>query len=105
MPDTNFDYQSIDNEIHSRIRLAIMAVLASVDDMDFNAIKKAVNTSDGNLSVHLKKLEETGHIAIEKKFVGRKPLTTCRITDEGRKSFEEYIQTVEKFLGSVKGKE
>lgn len=105
MPDTNFDYQRIDNEIHSRIRLAIMAVLASVEEMDFNAIKKAVNTSDGNLSVHLKKLEDNGYISIEKKFVARKPLTTCRITDEGRKSLDDYIQTVEKFLGSLKGGE
>lgn len=55
MPDEKFDYQQIDNFIHSRIRLAIMAVLASVDEMDFNSIKKAVNTTDGNLSVHLKK--------------------------------------------------
>ena len=58
MPDETFDYQQIDNFIHSRIRLAIMAVLASVNEMDFNSIKKAVNTTDGNLSVHLKKLEE-----------------------------------------------
>ena len=98
MPDEKFDYQQIDNFIHSRIRLAIMAVLASVDEMDFNAIKKSVNATDGNLSVHLKKLEEQGYINIEKKFYKRKPLTTCSLTEKGVKSFLAYISTVENFL-------
>jgi len=104
MPDETFDYQQIDNFIHSRIRLAIMAVLASVDEMDFNSIKKAVNTTDGNLSVHLKKLEENGYIKIEKKFINRKPLTTCRLTEQGGKSFAEYISTVESFIQKTKNK-
>ena len=98
MPDEQFDYQQIDNFIHSRIRLAVMAVLASVDEMDFNAIKKAVNTTDGNLSVHLKKLEENGYILVEKKFVDKKPLTTCRLSDQGQKALQDYITTVENFL-------
>ena len=98
MPDENFDYQQIDNFIHSRIRLAIVAVLASVDEMDFNAIKKAVNTTDGNLSVHLKKLEENGYIHIEKKFIDKKPLTTCSLSEKGKKAFQDYITTVENFL-------
>ena len=98
MPDEKFNYQQIDNFIHSRIRLAIMAVLASVDEMGFNAIKKSVNATDGNLSVHLKKLEEQGYINIEKKFYNRKPLTTCKLTSKGEKSFSDYITTVENFL-------
>ena len=100
MPDEQFDYQQIDNFIHSRIRLAIMAVLASVDEMDFNAIKKAVNTTDGNLSVHLNKLEENGYINIEKKIVNKKPLTSCTLSEKGKQAFEEYIKTVENFLKS-----
>jgi DNA-binding HxlR family transcriptional regulator len=102
MPNEKFDYQQIDNFIHSRIRLAIMAVLASVDEMDFNSIKKSVNTSDGNLSVHLKKLEENGYIKIEKKFINRKPLTTCQLTKKGMQSFTDYITTVENFLQKSK---
>jgi DNA-binding HxlR family transcriptional regulator len=102
MPDETFDYQQIDNFIHSRIRLAIMAVLASVDEMDFNSIKKAVNTTDGNLSVHLKKLEENGYIKIEKKFINRKPLTTCCLTKKGEQSFSDYIATVEGFIQKTK---
>ena len=98
MPAENFDYQKIDNFIHSRIRLAIMAVLASVDEMDFNSIKKAVNATDGNLSVHLKKLEEGGYIQIEKKFIKRKPMTTCQLTEKGKQAFTDYIETVENFL-------
>ena len=102
MPADKFDYQQIDNFIHSRIRLAIMAVLASVDEIDFNSIKKAVNTTDGNLSVHLKKLEENGYIKIEKRFINRKPLTTCCLTKKGGKSFTEYISTVEGFIQNAK---
>jgi len=102
MSDEKFDYQQIDNFIHSRIRLAIMAVLASVEEMDFVAIKEAVNTTDGNLSVHLKKLEENGYIKIEKKFVNNKPLTSCSLTEMGEKAFQEYITTVENFLKESK---
>ncbi len=98
MPAEKFDYQKIDNFIHSRIRLAIMAVLASVDEMDFNSIKKSVNATDGNLSVHLKKLEEGGYIQIEKKFIQRKPMTTCQLTEKGKQAFTDYIATVEDFL-------
>lgn len=105
MPDEKFDYQQIDNFIHSRIRLAIMAVLASVDEIDFNSIKKAVNATDGNLSVHLKKLEENGYIKIEKKFINRKPLTTCYLTKKGERSFSEYIATVEGFIKKSREKD
>jgi DNA-binding HxlR family transcriptional regulator len=74
MPD-DFDIGRIDDVIHGRVRLGIMAVLAGVDSADFNTLKARLQTTDGNLSVHLRKLEEAGFVAVEKSFEGRKPLT------------------------------
>ncbi|MGE5497315.1 MAG: winged helix-turn-helix domain-containing protein [Syntrophothermus sp.] len=92
-----FDHQKIDEIIHSRIRLSIMAALATVDEMDFTSLLNEVNTSKGNLSVHLTKLEESGYIKIEKKFAGKKPLTLCRITRLGSNAFNEYLEMVAEF--------
>lgn len=95
----DFDYQQLDEIIHSRIRLAVMAVLISVDKADFNFIKKKVNTTDGNLSVHLKKLEDAGYIEVFKEFVGKKPQTSCELTDKGKKAFSLYVEKLEKLIG------
>lgn len=94
----NYDYQQIDDLIHSRIRLAIMSVLISVDDAEFNFIKKQVNTTDGNLSVHLRKLEEAGYIDVKKEFEGRKPISRYNLTQKGRASFEAYINKLEELI-------
>jgi DNA-binding transcriptional ArsR family regulator len=68
----DFDYQKIDDVIHSRIRLAIMAVLATVDEAEFTFLREKVGATDGNLSVHLKKLEDAKYISVKKSFVSRK---------------------------------
>jgi DNA-binding MarR family transcriptional regulator len=96
----NFDYQKINDVLHSRIRTAIMAVLISVDEAEFTFIRDKINATDGNLSVHLKKLEENKYIAVDKKFVNRKPVSTYKITDEGRNAFEDYIRTLESIIKS-----
>jgi DNA-binding MarR family transcriptional regulator len=95
---TEFDYQQIDDVLHSRIRTAIMAVLASVDEAEFTFIRDKIHATDGNLSVHLKKLEEHKYVHVEKKFIERKPATIYRITARGRKAFEEYISFLEKLI-------
>jgi len=95
---TEFDYQQIDDTLHSRIRLAVVAVLVSVEQADFNFLREMVKTTDGNLSVHLRKLEEVGYVASKKRFVKRKPQTTYKITEKGRRALEEYVSTLEKFL-------
>ena len=94
----NFDYQQIDELIHSRIRLAIISVLISLEDAEFNFIKKQVNTTDGNLSVHLRKLEEAGYITVTKEFANRKPVSKYNLTKTGRKAFEAYIQKLEELI-------
>jgi len=94
----NFNYHEIDDVIHSRIRTAIMAVLISVDEAEFTFIREKINATDGNLSVHLKKLEEHDYISVKKEFVDRKPLTRYKITEKGRKAFEDYIKKLESII-------
>ncbi len=87
----DFDYQQLDDIIHSRIRLAIMALLVSLDSAPFVYIRDQINASDGNLSVHIRKLEEVNYVSSSKKFVDRKPVTTFSITELGRSAFEAYV--------------
>ena len=99
MPESEFDYKQLDDIIHSRIRLAIMSVLLSVDEADFNFLKENVKATDGNLSVHLKKIETAGYLSVEKTFFERKPLTKYKLTDKGKEAFEKYVERLEKMLG------
>lgn len=94
----DFNYHEIDDVIHSRIRTAIMAVLVSVEEAEFTFIRDKINATDGNLSVHLKKLEEHNYVSVKKEFVDRKPVTRYRITDTGRKAFEDYIKKLESII-------
>ena len=91
----HYDYQQIDDVIHSRIRTSVMAVLVSVEEAEFNYLKEKVNATDGNLSVHIKKLEEAGYVSVKKIFVERKPLSKYKITNKGYKAFENYIKKLE----------
>ncbi|RPI13565.1 MAG: transcriptional regulator [Ignavibacteriae bacterium] len=75
-----------------------MALLVSVEEAEFTYIRDKINATDGNLSVHLKKLEEHKYISVEKKFVERKPMSLYKITSEGRKAFEEYIRMLENII-------
>jgi DNA-binding MarR family transcriptional regulator len=94
----DFDYQKIDDVISSRIRTAIMALLVSVEEAEFTFIRDKINATDGNLSVHLKKLEDNKYIDVVKKFIDRKPRSIYKITDKGRKAFEEYIRYLESVI-------
>jgi len=95
---TDFNYHEIDDVIHSRIRTAVMAVLVSVDEAEFTFIREKINATDGNLSVHLKKLEEHNYISVKKEFIERKPVSRYRITETGRKAFEDYIKKLESII-------
>lgn len=94
----NYDYQQIDDVIHSRIRTTVMAVLVSVEEAKFNYLKEKVNATDGNLSVHLKKLEEAGYVSVKKVFIERKPVSKYKITSKGYKAFENYIKKLENII-------
>ena len=95
---TDFDYQKIDDVIHARIRTAIMAVLVSVEEAEFTYLKDKVHATDGNLSIHLKKLEDAGYLIVKKKFVKRKPISKYKITNKGRKAFDNYIKKLESIV-------
>ena len=95
---SEFDYQQLDDIIHSRIRLAIMSVLISLDEAEFNFLKKKVNTTDGNLSTHLKKLEDAGYLAVNKSFEDRKPVSRYLLTQKGKKAFEAYVEHLENMI-------
>ncbi|MDP4220574.1 MAG: transcriptional regulator [Bacteroidota bacterium] len=95
---SQYDYQQIDDIIHSRIRLAIMSVLMAVDEAEFIYLREKVGATDGNLSVHLKKLEEAKYITVKKTFADRKPVTHYKLTQTGIKAFEAYIDNLEKLL-------
>jgi DNA-binding MarR family transcriptional regulator len=97
MPD--FDIAKLDDVIHGRLRLGIMAYLADAEVADFNELKAALQATQGNLSIHLRKLEDAGYIKIEKSFLARKPLTRARMTPAGRKAFAAYLAAIAKLVG------
>jgi DNA-binding MarR family transcriptional regulator len=89
-----FDISGIDEVIHGRLRLGVMAYLSGAGTAEFNELKARLQASDGNLSVHLRKLEEAGYVAIDKSFQGRKPLTRVRLLPQGRKAFLDYLDAI-----------
>ena len=93
-----FDIGGIDDVIHGRVRLGIMAYLADAEVADFTALKEALQATQGNLSIHLRKLEEAGYIAIDKSFLNRKPLTRARMTPKGRVAFADYLDAIAKLV-------
>jgi hypothetical protein len=93
-----FNIERLDEVIHGRVRLGVMAYLAGAGSADFGELKGHLSATDGNLSVHLRKLEQAGYVAIEKTFSVRKPLTTVRITDPGRTAFAAYLEALRGLL-------
>lgn len=98
---SDFDYTQLDAIIHSRIRLAVMAALASVGDVEFTFLREQTGATDGNLGTHLRKLEDTGYISVKKSFVKRKPISRYSLTTKGRKAFSAYVQRLERLVGNV----
>jgi len=94
----DFDYQKINHIIHSRIRLAVFAVLMSVEEAEFTFLREKIKATDGNLSANLKRLEEAGYLAVKKELVNRKPRSTYRLTEKGKKSFELYVAGLETLI-------
>jgi DNA-binding MarR family transcriptional regulator len=94
-----FDVEQIDEVIHGRLRLGIMAYLAHAEAADFNELKAALNATQGNLSIHLRKLEEAGYVSIDKSFLNRKSLTRARLTPQGRQAFTVYLDAIAKLVG------
>ena len=91
-------FLKLDRVIHEKGRMAIMSLLAATPELSFTEMKQTLGMTDGNLSVHLRTLQEAGYIAISKTFLDRKPLTTCALTNNGRKAFSGYIDLLEQIV-------
>lgn len=96
--DNPFDHNDIDDVIHGRLRLGVMAYLSAASPAIFGELRDKVGATDGNLSTHLKKLEEAGYVLQEKRFVGKKPQTRVHLTDKGRKAWIIWIQRMEAIM-------
>ncbi len=84
--------------LHSQLRLAIMSILMNVEEADFVYLKEKTESTAGNLSVQIDKLSSAGYISVEKGMSGKRPRTSCSVTLEGRKAFEEYVETMKTYL-------
>lgn len=101
MKGSAFDYQRLDDVIHSRIRLTAMAILSSVEEADFAFLKEKTGATDGNLGAHLRKLEDAGYAEASKTFVDRRPVTRYRLTPLGQEAFRHYIDRLERMLAGI----
>ena len=94
----DFDHNALDEVLQSRVRIAIVAFLASAGEVDFPIVRDAIKTSDGNASVHLRKLEDAGYVSVQKRFVERKPQTRYALTERGRKALLDHVAHLETLL-------
>ncbi len=100
MSERRFDYNQIDELLHSRIRLAIVSVLARCEEAEFTYLRDEIGATDGNLAVHCRKLEDAGYIVCKKRFVGRKPSTSYSLTQVGRDALVHYAKTLTEMIPS-----
>jgi DNA-binding MarR family transcriptional regulator len=91
-------FQQLDRVIHEKGRLAIMSMLAASPELSFTELRDALTMTDGNLTTHIRALQETGYVSVAKSFQNRRPLTTCSLTAAGRKAFTEYINLLERIV-------
>lgn len=94
----------LDKLIHERMRLGIVSALAANQTLSFTDLKNLLDTTDGNISVHARKLEDAGYLTSQKSFRERIPLTEYRITDEGREALKKYLNHMETLIKAIKGR-
>jgi len=99
----DFNIEAIDDVIHGRLRLGIMAFLSTAGSADFPLLKNRLQATDGNLSVQLRKLEEAGYVSIDKAFVGKKPQTTVTLSEAGRAAYIGYLDAMRKLIADSGG--
>lgn len=93
--------KELDPILHSQLRLAIVSLLLSVEEADFNYLKENTQATSGNLSVQIDKLSEAGYIKVKKEIVGKKTRTSCSLTDKGREALAEYVAALKEYLGKL----
>lgn len=95
------DLPELNPVIHGKLRLALISLLAGVEEAEFTWLRARTGSTDGNIGAQLLKLEEARYVTVEKRFVGRKPQTLYRITDEGRQALSTYVSALKQLLGSA----
>jgi DNA-binding PadR family transcriptional regulator len=95
------DLPELNPVIHGKLRLALLSLLAGVEQAEFTWLRTKTGSTDGNLGAQLLKLEEAGYIVVEKKFAMRKPQSIYRITESGRQALAEYVRALKQLLGSA----
>lgn len=98
-----FDPNAIDDVVHGRIRLGIVAYLSAVESAIFSELREEVGATDGNLSTHLRKLEDAGYVAVDKSFVGRRPQTRLSLTPTGRAAWRAWLEQMAALIQSQGG--
>lgn len=91
-------YNDLDPVLHSQVRLAVVSILIGVEEAEFSYLKEELNTTAGNLSFQITKLNEAGYIKVSKGFKNHYPLTSLKLTAKGRKAFEEYVKSIRNYL-------
>jgi DNA-binding MarR family transcriptional regulator len=91
-------FLKLDRVIHEKGRLAIMSMLAATAELSFTEMRDALGMTDGNLTTHIRALQQEGYVSVAKSYQNRRPLTTCSLTPAGRKAFTEYIDLLEKIV-------
>jgi DNA-binding transcriptional ArsR family regulator len=92
-------FKELDPILHSQLRLAVMSLLISVKEAEFTFIREKTNATAGNLSVQIQKLKDVGYIDVTKQFKDNYPLTVCKITKQGISAFEDYVSSLQSYLG------
>jgi DNA-binding MarR family transcriptional regulator len=95
-------FLQLDRVIHEKGRLAIMSMLAASPELSFTEMRDALNMTDGNLTTHIRTLQEAGYLSITKSFQNNRPLTTCSLTTAGKKAFTGYINLLEQIVQQTK---
>ena len=96
-------FLKLDRVIHERGRMAIMSLLAANPELSFTELRDTLTMTDGNLSMHIRTLQEAGYVAVTKSFHERKPLTTCSLTATGRTAFTNYIDMLDQIVRQNRG--
>ncbi len=97
-------FLQLDRVIHEKGRLAIMSMLAASPELSFTELRDALNMTDGNLTTHIRTLQEAGYLSVTKSFQNNRPLTTCSLTTAGKKAFTGYINLLEQIVQQTKPK-
>ena len=96
--------QQLDRVIHEKRRMAIMSMLAAAPELSFTDMRDTLEMTDGNLTTHIRTLQQAGYVAVSKSYQKNRPLTTCALTKAGRQAFDEYVALLERIVRQAKTK-